>query len=49
MSERKFVVQTEDNVYENLSFEESYTLFIKLNSEGTRASCYPVAEEYKAP
>ena len=49
MTERKFVVETEDKLYENLSFEESYKLFIKLNSEGTRASCYPVAEEYKAP
>ena len=49
MSERMFVVKTEDKLYENLSFEESFKLFIKLNSEGTPASCYPVAEEYKAP
>ena len=46
---RKFTVKTEDKLYEGLSFEESYELFIKLNAEGTSATCYPEAEEYKAP
>ena len=46
---RKFIVKTEDKLYEDLSFEKSYELFIKLNAEGIPATCYPEVEEYKAP
>jgi hypothetical protein len=46
---RKFIVKTEDKLYEDLSFEESFELFTKLNSQGIPATCYPEAEEYKAP
>ena len=46
---RKFTVKTENKLYEDLSFEQSYELFNKLNAQGVRATCYPEAEEYKAP
>ena len=46
---REFIVKTEDKLYEGLSFDESFELFTKLNAEGTPATCYPKAEDYKAP
>ena len=42
----KYIVETEDKTYKDLSFDESYELFTKLHSEGIRVICYPEPTEY---